>query len=327
MREGNLQVSVIGVPDELAQAIGNAVGETAFAIGDLAELDLRRMHRMVVATDFAAALTELSKENPSRKPLTSTQEEYGTAIAQVCLLPKDDGLEIVPVLSANMFANLVKEDDSDESLDKFRYSLHLLHHELCHVHDDNKKIDSFHNIVLKKGYSGKDNYIRPLTEVIWSEYIANVMSSSTAHDAARSMFADMLAEGVERTKTVIDEEIEQYRKSFDLERIRDVLHRQGDFLIKCAAYCLGYVDGKDDSDFSAKTVTLVSGTYFEDTFTALHQALRQMRSLYPGQWQDMSVYDGLAAVVDNYYRGLGFIYSDTDNGGVWLSIPDHGKGK
>ena len=142
--EPDLQISVKGLEPEKAQAIGNAVEQVLHSLPEVGcSLDLRRMHRIIITTDFAGELSEISQQNPSRNKVTYTKEEYGEAVAQVLLLPKGNGLEVVPVLSAGIVAPLVINEETDEALDGFRLALHLLHHELCHVHDNNQKIEAF----------------------------------------------------------------------------------------------------------------------------------------------------------------------------------------
>lgn len=65
------------------------------------ELDLRRMHRIVVAKDFAGELAELSAATASGDPITHTDEGYAVAVAKVMVLPRGEDYEIVPVISAH----------------------------------------------------------------------------------------------------------------------------------------------------------------------------------------------------------------------------------
>ena len=175
--------------------------------------------------------------------------------------------------------------------------------------------------MLKEGYSGKDKYIRPLTEVLWSEYLANFMSSPTADENFISLTVGMFADAVERTKPLINNEIAAYRSHADLLQVLDILYRHGGFLIKSAAYCLGYVDGEATSQLSSRVAAIVSRSYFEKTFNAMSDALREMKNLYPKEWKGLNIYDRLAAVVEDFYKDLGFIFSNLDDGGVYVEIP------
>lgn len=322
--EPNLQITFKGVPEKLAHDIGHSLGEliSALADGDHA-LDFRRMHRIIVTNDFAAELAELSKVTASRNPITHTNEEYAVAVAKILLLPRDSGIEILPVFSANVTAGLVSEDPSHYESETFRSTLHLLHHELCHVHDENKKIDAFPEVILKQRYEGKDIYIRPLAEVCWSEYIANRLSSSTAKINFATFMTSNFTNAIPRTKPLVNEEIRAYRIHDDLNRLLDYFDRHGGFLPKAAAYACGYLDGLGIPlrELSAEAEEMLNGSYFEETWGAMRTALTEMYSSYPEHWKSMSVYDPLAAAIEAYYEEIGLFLSNLPDGGVYVDVP------
>jgi len=66
---------------------------------------------------------------------------------------------------------------------------------------------------------------------------------------------------------------------------------------------------------------VVSGSYFEQTFAAMHQVLIEMEKLYPAEWQDLKIYDALASVTEEFFKDLGFIFSNMEDGRVYISIP------
>lgn len=322
--ESDLQITIKGVQEELAKKIGYAVADAIRAFKQVNEdLDIRRMHRILLPADFAGELNELSGKIASGNPITHTNEEYAIAVAKVLILPRDEEYEIVLVVNANVAAALAPENKEDRNSQEFRTVLHLLHHELCHVHDNNKQIDAFNGIILRQRYVGKDIYIRPLSEVCWSEYIANFLSSPTANNEWISIMAETLADTIERTKKQMDEEILEYRYHGDLDNLLSLFQRHGGFLLKTAAYNLGYVDGLNMSleELSDKAFKCLSGSYFESTWNAMQSALRIMRGIYPNGWKNLSVFDGLSDVIENYYAEMGFYLSSTDDGRAYVDIP------
>jgi hypothetical protein len=206
--ESDLQITVKGLPEDSANMIGNTVLAVVRTLERADEkLDLRRMHRIVVAKDFAGELAELSAATASGNPITHTDEEYAVAVAKVMALPSDEDYEIVPIVSADYAAELTLEDTEGSHSELLRMALHGLHHELCHVHDNNKLIDAFGTLLLRHCCSGKDIYIRPLAEACWSEYIADFLSSSTADTASLAAMTKDLGDVIARTKSHIDNEI------------------------------------------------------------------------------------------------------------------------
>ncbi len=322
--ESDLQIIVKGLPDDIGCAIGNAVATAvkSFMEADN-DLDFRRMHRIVVTADFAGELSELSAATASGNSITHTNEDYAVAVAKVMILPRDEEFEIIPVVNANIAAALAQEDPENFDKERFQSALHFLHHELCHVHDDNKKIDALKLHMLSTRYTGKDMYIRPLAEVCWSEYIATLLSSSTAGERDIEGITESFAEAIRRTKSEIDKEIISYRYHADLLKLLGVFGRHGEFLAKAAAYTLGYVDGfgKSLTDLSVEAADTLSGSYFEPTWNAMHSSLKRMLQEYPEGWQDLSIMDELALAIENYYVEMGLVLSTTEDGRVYLNVP------
>lgn len=322
--EQDLQITLKGLPEDIGCAIGNAIATAVRTFKEVdSELDFRRMHRIVVTTDFAGELAELSAATASGNSITHTNEDYAIAVAKVMIIPRGDEFEIVPVVNANIAAPLAQDGQENFDRELFRSALHLLHHELCHVHDDNKKIDAFASDMLRTRYRGKDMYIRPLAEVCWSEYIATLLSCSTAGENDINGMTESFSDAVKRTKPEIDKEILSYRYHADLIRLLEAFGRHGEFLAKAAAYTLGYVDGlgKPLDELSKEASESLSGSYFELTWNSMHTALRNMLKVYPDGWQDLSIMDELAGAIESYYADMGLILSTTEDGNAYLNVP------
>lgn len=322
--EPDLQITIKGLPEELSTTLGNTIGDIIKGLKEVDEnLDFRRMHRIIVTSDFAGELALLSPETSSGNQITHTNEDYAVAVAKVMLLPFGDEFEIVPILNAEQAVALVGENEEYYQSENFLYILHLLHHELCHVHDNNKKIDAFHKLMLKHHYNGKDIYIRPLAEICWSEYIANFLSSNSATPQNLQDIITCLVDAITRTKRDIDNEILSYRHHHDLEKLFSLFKRHGEFLIKTAAYTLGYIDGLDTNleSISQEASKILKGSYFESTWHTMHEALTEMRSEYADNWTDLNIYNKLSEVLENYYDEMGLILSTTADGEAYLDIP------
>lgn len=317
----------------MSKAIGQAVFETVRALEGMGEgLDFRRMHRIVVAMDFGRELAELSTATASGNLITHTNEEYATAMAKVLLLPQGEDYEIVPVVGAKYALALIVSGGMEDADEEAEYSpselrrlvLHSLHHELCHVHDYNKQIDAFGTVMLSPYSSGKDAYIGLLAEACWSEYIANLMSAPTADVASVGGMVESLGDAITRTKPDFNSEILAYRVGHvDLQQLLGAFQRHGVFLAKSAAYVLGYMDGLNVSleELSADTSDRLSGSYFEPTWNAMHEALRGMRQRYPDDWQDLGIYGELAEALERYYVEMGLVLSTTKDGQLYVHVP------
>jgi len=323
--ESDLQIIIKGAQTELANNIGNAVFAAIEGLKqDNENLDISRMHRIILTGDFAGELADLSRETASGSSITYTNEEYAIAVAKTLLLPRNGDYEIVIVMNVNIATALAPKNEEGYKSPEFLKTLHLLHHELCHVHDNNKQIEAFNGSLLRHSYKGKDKYIRPLAELCWAEYIANVLSSSTASECWITTMTESLSNAIDRTKQKINEEIIEYRlRKKDLDQLINLLERHGGYLIRVAAHILGYIDGLDKplDELSQKTRGNLSGSYFEPTWNAIQSSLCQMRCTYPDGWGDLGIYDRLADVIENYYGELGFFISSTKDGETYFDIP------
>ena len=150
------------------------------------------------------------------------------------VLPFADEFEIVPVIDAATVAPLLLTE-GEENKDLVDATLHYLHHEFCHVHDNNKKIEALDNVILRQAYTGKDMFVGPLTEAVWSEYFANRMSSGSAPKGVICDTATSFKDALFRTKALIDQEILSYRYHADLQNSLALFQRHGEFLVKMAA--------------------------------------------------------------------------------------------
>jgi hypothetical protein len=303
------------------EEIGNKIANLIFVVVKTLDqaLDFRRMHRVIVTADFAGELAELSQSTVSGNAITHTNEDYAIAAAKVLLLPRGNEIEILPVLNAHFMAKLTENPQTEP----FQMILHLLHHELCHVHDDNKKLDALAEYVLKHRYAGKDIFIRPLAEACWSEYIANRLSSGSAIDASVLGMCQSLTDAIERTKLQIDTEILSYRLHGDLDQLMGVFQRHGEFLVKSAAYVLGYMDGLGRSllELSPQAAEILAGSYFEPAWNEMQSALGEMYGAYPGGWKNLEVYDPLVLTMEKYYTTMGLTLSTTEDGRAYVKIP------
>jgi len=316
--EPNLNITVKGVEETLANRIGNAVLDTIRIIEGIDKnLDLRRMYQITVAADYAG---ELANTATCPENMAYTNEEYAVGVSQVMTLQHEGNYEFVMVVNAGLAVDLVQDNEEGYRSDEFMTTLHLFHHELCHVHDNNKKCDAIENMYPEKA---KDHFLLTLSHFAWCEYIANFLSSTTAKRPAIEMVLETFIDAVKRTKDDIDSEISDYRLHRDLNTLVGVFHRHGHFLAKSAAYVLGYMDGLDITleKLSSEASEVLAGSYFEDTWDKMHDALKSMRSLYPDQWDSLEAFDQLNGVMDSYYSDMGMVLSNTEDNQLYMHIP------
>jgi len=322
--ESDIKLTIKGLDSELAHEFGKYINILLSLLNKPERgFDLRRMHRIIVTSDFASELVNFSNERGIGKPITHTNEKYGVAAAQVHILARGDDYEIVPIIDACLATALVDKDYANPIDLSQADAIHILHHEFCHVHDNNKKIDAFGPMLLNQSYVGKDKYCFPLSELCWSEYYANYLSCSSVSDEFLGKIKVSFIESIERAKSEINKEIVSYRMHGDIDQLLDIFARHGSFLPKIASYILGYLDGLQISfeELDSKAAKVLSGSYFEPTWTAMQKALRSMRDKYPDRWKSIAIYKGLSDVMDNYYSVMGLTLNNMEDGIVYVDVP------
>ena len=98
--EPNLNITVKGVEEGLANRIGHAVLGTIRIIEEIDDsLDLRRMYQITVAADYSG---ELANTVTCPQNMAYTNEEYAVGVAQVMTLPREGDYEFVMVVNAGL---------------------------------------------------------------------------------------------------------------------------------------------------------------------------------------------------------------------------------
>ncbi|RWE23422.1 MAG: hypothetical protein EOS41_21165 [Mesorhizobium sp.] len=315
-----------GDATELAQRL-NAIVQELRIIDPDRPLDFRRMRRLFISSRYGETLDELSADTISGRSIGYTDEEYARGVAKVLILPvKDGGFEIVPVLAAEPFAILGSDFASLGADDKTWYGavLHMLHHELCHVHDDNKKLDAMPATMLGKGWAGAEMFIGPLAEVSWCEYFANRVSSFTAPADQVTDTAQMFQDALQRTKPLINDHVLAYRTNADLKGLMALFQRHGDFLVKSAAYMLGYLDGIEMSleEVSADAHLALTESGFLPIWERMQETLRTMFAQHPKGWDDsLAIYADLLAIMLDFYDEMGLVLQAQPDGGLYVDVP------
>ncbi len=320
--EADFVVSVSGLDEVTANSVGGAVYATASQLEASCGLDLRRLHRVIVAADYGTALQELSSLTISGRPIEYTSEEYARGFAKVLTLPNSGHTEVVVVLDATIGALLATISD-DPASEEFKLGLHLLHHELCHVCDANSKLDAFEAEMFIPRGDRRYAVVQPLGLSCWDEYSANRQSVVTAQEDSLSMMAGNLEDAIIRTKPLVDDCILEYRSHADLDRLMSEFGRHGGFLLRSAAYVLGYMDGLSATleQLAPDTHRVLTGSYFEPVFLRLAEALRDVDALPRTGWDSLDMFDVLGDVVDEYWSAMGLELNLLDDGSLYVDIP------
>ncbi|HEH9407256.1 TPA: hypothetical protein SIA33_000195 [Aeromonas salmonicida] len=184
--EQDLNISLLGFNEEsTAKLLGELTLHIMKSVELEYQLDISRLKRVIITFDFQTALQDIANQYNHLSIPTYTDSKQAKAVAKLFSKLEPDGKssEYALVLSVNFFADIF-DDEGKISLSCISPVIHMIHHELAHVHeynrnalDESRMIDDYDDIFLMTA------------KRVWAEYLANYMSSPTAPDKA---IVDML---------------------------------------------------------------------------------------------------------------------------------------
>lgn len=281
-------------------------------------LDLRRLKDIIICDDVNAEIMMMSHD--FNKSSINSDEKHSYVFAKVITVVENEDIKIMLILDKNFSLSLVKKNHCTLN---YKDSLHVLHHELAHVHDFNKKIDIFKDKILKDKYEGIHLITYPLAEKCWSEYIANfIASSSTTKSSFPKLMAESLALLVVSIPKGIQTNIHVYKSNKKRTDIFDEINLQIESLLQTAAYLLGYMHGLNLSlaEISDEADYAVEKSVFKSTWYAMAYELSSIKEVYPSGWEKLVIYDNLASCFQNFYKAFGIVLKQDEDKNLFLEL-------
>ena len=309
----DINIKINGLNDKTSLKVVDSLREL---LQEFSFLDFRRFSNIVITSIFdrdVEILTTKSKNFKNR--FRANSDTY----ALVLSIPKDKDFEQFLIIKSEFIKNLTKNPKHQE----YKDALHIVHHEFAHIHDNNKKIDVFKELMKTKSYKGVESIVYPIAETSWSEYIANFISSQSAIDTNYPLFvAKGLIDKIEFTKKDIETALMVYKVNSSREDlIRDSIS-QVESLIKSASYLIGYLNGMnitleeldDDLDYRLEV------SYFKDIWEALKHELASIHQVYPHGFINLSIYKNLSFYIEGFYNQMGIVFDEDEKGRVKIHI-------
>ncbi|WPS85281.1 hypothetical protein SMD22_01250 (plasmid) [Brevibacillus halotolerans] len=296
--------------DIMATAVKQAFEQM---INQLQELKLSSLQYIIVPDDFGKELTEFQQRHGL--PQGYTNNEFGVAMGKT-LTYLDDGdykttIFIAPEIVFALFDENLKQN-----------SIHLIHHELCHVHDDGEKYRVFGVADLEQLFFNTFNIVSQITyahaDLIWSEYIATRLSARTMpenHDCYVGSLLDLIP----KVKEQCEEEIQSYRKERDRVQLLDEIQLKSSLLLKMGAYFIGYCHGFNIDPPVEINNFVKQYPYLNGVWEELSPLLLKLYESY-GNWDDIEVFDDLANTVMRLWGNLG-VYLKNMDGQLFVYVP------
>ncbi len=311
----DLKLQINGIDDHESDTLVNAI------IGLLERfntLDLRRLDSIIVTENFERDIESLTTtKNAHFKNKYINKKK---TLAKVLTLPNKNDFKMVLVMNATFAQNLLNHIDNTMP---YVDAVHVFHHELGHIHDNNNKIDKFKEQIQHSKYEGKNSILYPIAEVCWSEYIANYISSSSAEE---SMLPELVATSFELDIREREHNIRTEVMAFKTNKTRtDLLHSMRDdieALLKTASYVLGYLHGMNKSleELSYDTDYVLETSYFKDIWEVLNYEFNSMLDVYPNGWVNLNIYKNLAFAIEAFFNQMGIVLLENEKKELYFKV-------
>lgn len=312
--KNDIELQINGLNEEISAALAQVLTSL---LQEFSSLDLRRLNKIIVTTQFEEELLGLNTRKTTTKNFHLNNKN---TLAKVITLPLQQDFEMVIVMRSSYALNLLNLHKNTMA---YADALHVLHHELAHVHDNNNKIDRFKTHMIQSKYQGKDSLLYPLAEICWSEYIANYLSASTAQN---SLMPEMLANSLEaligQKERNIKTEVMVYKTNPKRSDVLFSMKEDIEELLKTASYVIGYMHGMGKSleELSYDSNYLVQSSYFHDIWAVFNEELNAMLSLYPHAWMNLNVYQDLAFGIEAFFNQMGIVLLENEKKEVYFKV-------
>ena len=284
-------------------------------------LDLSRLSRIILASDYRAAVAEVGGVDGGVNVATSN--EFGEGAATALMTVEDQWLKSVLVVWTPMIARIFEQEDSLER----RAALQTYVHELVHVEDQ---------AFLDKTYPGgamamsaSDDRHAPLLLMVAPAQAEYSAASRTAmiEPTTGFEFLNML----ERTIAAVLADVRRQRQLYrvggtSLEAFWLWVQERGRFIFQALGYALGHSDGIIRSEGAddelkerfrtelARIEAMELGWLVAETRKALLPIVEQ------SAWSGLEVFDPLIEVGERLLNAFG-IFTRLELGMLYVDVP------
>lgn len=220
--------------------------------------------------------------------------------------PLNKDAKSVVLISEDQWMNLLNENENE-----VRYCIHVINHELSHVHDITIKHGSIYSDEMKKGRLEDLTFrLRCEADEVWSEYIAERLSADTVTkefiDEAKNRsynYLSRLADLNARNNVLI---LRSWTRNNNYSEFMFYM----DYALKSFAHLLGIIAGLGDNHKWSKDIELdvkrwLGQSSLIDVWKSMKSSLSELYDLYPN-WSDIDQLDDLGKSILQSWKCFGY---------------------
>lgn len=296
----------VGLKEQFLQLIQNLTQQ----------IDISTLASITITKDFTKEIVDFQiKYNKKERGHTQTDTEQ--AMLKVMSYTNAGEFKQVIFIHEAVFCALTVEGQSQEAI-------HYVHHELGHVHDEwNKRKIYSDDLICGERFSLLEHHLNVQSDYIWSEYVANRISFTSAPTEKIISTLKYLSELVDRSKNDCESFILEYRQHGDINKLMEQIQQSTKMLFYFTALTCGYLHGFKEEDrqklFNENINPIINKTFYKDSWHEINNALSELYSIYP-KWNDIYQLKALGAGVLTCWNNIG-IYPEMDGEQMYIGVP------
>lgn len=289
-------------------------------------LNLSHLEAIIVPQNYKEELFDFQQQKGIRVGYTENDMGVGHAMA---LTYNENGEYKSTIFISKIIAfpfvqeellNSLEEDVRIQFIEARNKTINHIHHELVHVHESSLLKKAFLNEKVDTSSDMFINDLRLLAQMVWSEYYACRLSSSTCTDIADEI--DNLLKQALLAKEKADEKIEEYKHHGDIDKLVQEVYSSLQMILNYSAYLHGKLYMLD-TDYRLECISkineLLKETFIFDTWVTIGEDLNNLFESFPN-WLERDVFDPFGQTIQGLINRLG-VFPEATLEGIYYSVP------
>ncbi|MCX8581152.1 hypothetical protein J3U18_05540 [Gilliamella sp. B3482] len=317
--KNNLVISAQGFSDEnTANIIANFTATLIKELVKQTQLNISKLKRVLISCDFESALADIAKEY-GHESSSFTNNKQSVAIAQLLSKLTDNGLysEFTLVLSVEFFYDLFNKDGSI-SLDHTSNIIHMMHHELIHIHEKNES-----RLDAGKLVDEYDDAILMTSTRSWSEFLANYMSAQTSTPKLIKMQLSSLETALIDIPKEIKSLVNRYKVGLlSLDEMYFNVKNKVKLIANLYGYAFGYMSSIkiEPNLYPPSLLDLLENTKLSSLLKKLAESFLELKDIfYQGKLSDYEMFENANKTIHSIYKLFGLTL-DRQQGTLYIHV-------
>lgn len=265
------------------------------------DINVEYLDRLVFTSQFDDELKYLIPFTRFKTNIHYTNNSTSTAIAKIVKIIIDGETKFIIVCNESI-PYYINSSIEDEQF----IGVHLLHHELSHIHDY-FNLRQFDQCISNYKFEAIDRYYFNISYRIWGEFFANYNSFQTLSENSLNISLRNFEDGLSIINSILLNKLRYQKRLITLEEFDFIFLRDTEYLYSMLAYLLGYIAAtrKITKDTTSIKLKALKGHLFEDLAQEMLFNLEELLEKYPLEWNDISIFDKLKTNIFRFYEKIG----------------------